>query len=129
MWPAELVREGVHNVLYQGGDAGRLQPMPAYVADQKGDAAVLGLKDVVEVAAHLGLLGGGAIEMAKGHSGEFLGDVEQRPLQAQEQRTLLLQQTSGLDMGFLQQFMLGDQLFGLCVKLVLPSGQLIVLRL
>ena len=48
--------ERMHGVLDQGGDPGRLDPVPGHVANKQADLSVLRLEDVVEIATDLSLL-------------------------------------------------------------------------
>ena len=91
MGPTELVSESMNDVFRECGDASRLQSMSGYVANQNRDAATFGLKDIVEVAADLGLAGSRSVEMAELDSGCPLREVDQRLLQGVCDRALLFE--------------------------------------
>jgi hypothetical protein len=99
MGGGELVGKGMNGVFHQAGNTRGLDPVPGHVPDEKSHLSLLGSKDIVEVTAHLCLVGGGPIEMAELHPGEFLRDVEQRLLQATEKGALLLKQARRFCLG------------------------------
>ena len=122
MRTAELVRKGVHGILDERGNPSGVHAMPRHIADKKPDTAILGLKDIIEVATDLGFFGSGAIEVSESDLRELVRDVKERHLQPVKNGPLLLQKATGLCLGPAKLFVLGLQLLTL-------GGEIFVLGL